>query len=157
MRQKIKNEFKGYLKEKGIRYSKQREDILDIFLVTEKHINVIELYELVRRAHPHIGYATVYRAMNLILAAGLAEEVNFGDGSRRYEHKHEHHDHLICVQCGQLIEIQSSHIEQLQAELTNKHGFMQLKHTFQIYGICKSCQADKTEPTRQKRDKVVRK
>ena len=83
-----------YLKDKGIRTSKQREHVLDVFLKAEKHLTMAGLYEIVRKKHPSIGYATVYRAMKVICDAGLAREVNFGQGGSRFEHEygHEHHD-----------------------------------------------------------------
>jgi Fur family ferric uptake transcriptional regulator len=135
--------FENYLSAKGIRKSSQRYRILEIFLAADHHITVSDLTEIVRREHPAIGTATVYRAMKLFREAGIAEEVDFGDGVIRYEHKygHEHHDHLICTQCGKFIETQDSRIEQLQQELAERHGFTPQHHRLQIFGICSACAA----------------
>lgn len=130
-----------YLREKGIRQSEQRNKVLDVFLNTERHLTVNELYELVRKKYPKIGYATVYRAMKVITEAGIAEEIEFGDGAKRYEHKygHGHHDHLICVECGRFVEAMNPQIERLQEKLANDHSFTLLRHKMHLFGICKKC------------------
>ena len=141
-----------YLREKGIRQSKERTQILEVFLKTEKHMTANELYESVRKKYPNIGYATVYRAMRVITEAGLAEEIDFGDGAKRFEHKygHEHHDHLICVECGKFVEAISPKIEKLQAEMASVHGFNLVRHKMQLFGICKDCGRKNTEKNKRK-------
>ena len=133
--------FNRYLKENEIRYSRQREHILDVFLKAERHVTALELYELVRDKHPTIGYATVYRAIKVICHAGIAEEISFGEGVMRYEHKygHEHHDHLVCTNCGKFVEVMNLQIEKLQEKLALEHGFKISSHKLQIFGICKNC------------------
>lgn len=136
-----KTVFRQHLKNKGLFHSKQREQILDVLLKTEKHPTVDGLYELVRKKNPKIGLATVYRAMRVICDAGLAKEVDFGDGLRRFEHKyqHQHHDHLVCLKCGRVIEVLSPEIEKLQERLAKKHNFAPVRHRMQIFGTCKAC------------------
>ena len=133
--------FTQYLKDKSIRHSEQIDHVLDVFLKTERHPTMADLYGLVRKKYPNIGYATVYRAMKVICDAGLAREVNFGKAGSRFEHEygHEHHDHLICMKCGEFIEVIGPEIEKLQKRLTRKHGFLQKHHRMEIYGICKKC------------------
>lgn len=130
-----------YLKEKGIRQSKERTKVLEVFLNTERHLTANELYEILRKKYPKIGYATVYRAMKVITGAGLAEEIEFGDGAKRYEHKygHEHHDHLICVECGKFVEAMNPEIEKLQKKLASIHEFTLLRHKMHLFGVCKNC------------------
>jgi Fur family ferric uptake transcriptional regulator len=74
--------------------------------------------------------------------AGLAHEVRFIDGRARYEHeyKHQHHDHLICTECGAVIEFYSDAIEQLQDEIAQKHRFKIRDHSHRIFGVCANCQ-----------------
>ena len=138
-----KNILRQYLKEKGMLHSKQREQILDIFLKTEKHLTINDLYELVRKKYPKIGLATVYRAIRVICDAGLAREVYFGDGIRRFEHKygHKHHDHLVCTQCGRVIEVFSPEIEKMQEKLAKKHNFIPSNHKMKIFGTCDRCKS----------------
>jgi len=133
--------FRQYLKDRGMLYSEQREQILDIFLKTEKHPTIGDLYKLVRKKNPKIGLATVYRAMRVICDADLARETDFGDGVRRFEHKyqHQHHDHLVCLKCGKISEVMSPEIEKLQERLAKKYSFTPLRHRMQIFGICRKC------------------
>lgn len=147
-----KQAFKRYLNKKGIRHTEQRQKVLNAFLKTERHVTATELYELVRRRHPRIGYATVYRTMKIICDAGLARKIDFGEGMVRFEHKygHEHHDHLVCVKCGRFIEIMSPEIESLQKKVTKEHGFTPISHKMQIFGLCKKCK-DKKERQNSKR------
>jgi len=133
--------FNQYLRKNGMLYSKQREQILDIFLKAEKHPTVNDLYELVRKKNPKIGLATVYRTMEVICDAGLARKLDFGDGTKHYEHKykHQHHHHLVCLKCGKIIEITSGKIEAIQRQLAKKHGFTISRDTMKIFGVCKTC------------------
>jgi len=137
-----KTVLRQYLKNKGMLHSKQREQILDVFLKTERHLTIDDLYDLIRKKNPKIGLATVYRAMSVICDAGLAREVDFGDGTRRFEHKyqHQHHHHLVCLECGRAIEVVSPEIEKVQQRLAKKHGFTPVKDTMKIFGICRQCQ-----------------
>ncbi len=133
--------FAKFLKDNSVRHSGQREKILDVFLNTGKHLTVAEIYQLVRKKYPEIGYATVYRAMKVVEDSGLAETLDFGDGVTRYEHKYgrQHHDHLICCQCGKSIEVVKLEIEKLQEKMAKEHGFTPIRHKLQIFGICKNC------------------
>jgi Fur family ferric uptake transcriptional regulator len=96
-------------------HSTQREQVLDIFLKTEKHPTAGDAHELVRKKNPKIGLATVYRAMGIICDAGLAREADFRGGIRLFEHEyqHQHHDHLVCLKCGKITEVMSPEIEKL--------------------------------------------
>lgn len=130
-----------FINEKGLRHTHQRAVILDAFLSTERHVSIDELYRLVRRRDSSIGYTTVYRTMKILSEAGLCGEIDIGDGVLRFEHKygHGHHDHLICMKCGRLIEVVKPVIERLQDGLAKEHGFTPLTHRLQIFGLCKRC------------------
>ena len=142
---RAKEIYYHYLQDKGIRNSAQREKILDIFLGTGKHMTAFELLDMVKGQAPEIGQATVYRAIKVICDAGLAEEIDFGDGTRRYELKygHKHHDHLICTVCGRLIEVYNQDIERLQKKMCDDFNFKSQSHRLHIFGICKDCQKKK--------------
>jgi len=73
--------------------------------------------------------------------AGLCRTVDFGDGTQRFEHEygHQHHDHLICIECGRFVEIYSPKLEKIQAEMVEKHGYEQISHKLQIFGLCPKC------------------
>jgi Fur family ferric uptake transcriptional regulator len=138
---KTKEFYQKYLQDHQIRHSVQRDKVLDIFLSQERHLSIAQLYDIARKKYPKIGYATVYRAMNIICKAGIAEKIDFGDGISRFEHKygHEHHDHLICVECGNYIEVIDDRIEALQQELARAHKFILKKHKLQLFGLCNDC------------------
>ena len=133
--------FVDYLRKKHLKLTDQRNAILNVFLKTERHLSVDDLYDIVRKKDSSIGHATVFRTLKLLSEAGIAKEVNLGDGKTRYEHKydHEHHDHLVCLECGKFIEAVDSKIEKLQEELCKRHGFVPQQHTMEIFGICKKC------------------
>lgn len=130
-----------FIKEKGLRHTPQREDVLKVFLAVEKHVSADELHKLVRKKHPAIGYTTVYRTLKLLAEAGLCDETDFGDGIARFEHKydHGHHDHLICTKCGGYTEVVKPKIEELQEKLAKEKRFIPVRHKLQIFGICGKC------------------
>lgn len=139
--QEARVKFEQFVQYKGLRHTDQRRRILDVFLTTERHVTVQELYDLVRKRHKQIGYATVSRTVKLIEEAGLGRIVDFGDGVQRFEHKygHDHHDHLICVKCGKFVEIYSEKLEKLQEQIVKKHKFTQQYHKLEIFGLCPRC------------------
>jgi Fur family ferric uptake transcriptional regulator len=128
-----------YLEENNLKHTKQREAILEVFLSAEGHITGEDIYQRVRSMHPHIGYTTVYRTMKLLCEAGLAHEQNF-DGSTRYEIAQEHHDHLVCVRCGKIIEFECEMIESAQDRIAEAYEFRVLRHRHELYGHCAACQ-----------------
>jgi len=133
--------FLQHIQKQGLKRTAQRELILDVFLRTEKHLSSEDLYQLVREKDPNIGQTTVYRTLKLLSEAGLAREVRFGDGITHYEHnyKHDHHDHMICSQCGKIIEFYSAELEALQDAMAAKHKFEVTQHLLRIIGICADC------------------
>jgi len=137
--------FERFTDEKGLRRTSQRRRIVEVFLATERHLSSQELSEIVRKKHVTIGFATVARTLKLMTEAGLCREVEFGDGIKRYEHNygHQHHDHLICLECRRFVEIYSPALERLQADLVNHHGFEAKFHRLEIFGICEKCCANR--------------
>ncbi len=139
-----KEEFdvlENFIRSKNLRRSDQRQQILDVFLKTESHLTAEDLYNIVKKKNPSIGYATIYRSLKLFSEAGLCRELHVNDGTTRYEHlyKHNHHDHLICTKCGKFVEIESPEIEALQNQLAKKNGFELIKHRLELYGLCSAC------------------
>ena len=133
--------FERHVEEKGLKHSQKRERILRIFLNTEKHVSAEDLFTLVRKEHPEIGFTTVYRTLKLIISSGLGEMVDFDDGVRRYERKlgREYHAHFICVKCGNNFEVFNANIKNLSAQLSQKNNFTPQKHRLEIFGLCREC------------------
>ena len=137
-----KNAFNAFAASKGLRSTRQRDIILDIFLSTHQHLSVEELYLKIKASHPRIGYATVYRTLKLLAEAGVAREMTMKDGQARYEHllAGEHHDHLICTGCSAIVEFEDETIEKLQNEIASRQGFTISSHRMDLYGLCPGCQ-----------------
>ena len=133
--------FNKFLREKSLKWTNQREEILKVFLNTNRHLSVEDLYDIVKKNDSSIGQATVFRTLKLLCQADIAKEVDLGDKRVRYEHKYgcKHHDHLICLKCGRSTEAVDPKIERLQNELCKKIGFAPKKHKLDIFGICKKC------------------
>ena len=129
----------AYLEGHNLKHTKQREAILETFLEQKGHITGEELYQRVREKHPQIGYTTVYRTMKLLVDGGFAAEHKFAEsGHVRYEPALDggHHDHLICVDCGRILEFEDEEIERLQEALARSRGFRVVSHRHEIYGSC---------------------
>lgn len=133
--------FEDYLAANNLKHSQQRKEVLYIFLNINKHLTANELYRIVQKKYPSIGYATIYRTLKLLCGCGLCRELKFEDGTTRYEHlhNHQHHDHLICTKCGRFVEVVDPEIERLQEKLIKQHGFYSERHRMELYGICKRC------------------
>jgi Fur family ferric uptake transcriptional regulator len=133
--------FRTYIRKKGLRNTRQREEILRTFLSAGKHITIDDLYAILKKKSPEIGYATVHRNLKLMCECGLADEIKVGNKKARYEQKygHAHHDHLICLKCGQFIEVKDEKIERLQEKLAESHDFVPQRHKLEIYGLCRKC------------------
>ncbi len=138
---KTKDKFREFMLNKGLKSTRQREAILEEFLHAGSHLSTEELYLRLRRKNPRIGYATIHRTLKLFAECGIAEQRHFGDGQARYEASDlgEHHDHLICVTCGKIVEFEDPRIEQLQEEVARQHGFSIERHRLELYGCCESC------------------
>jgi Fur family ferric uptake transcriptional regulator len=135
--------FLDHIRDAGLRRTGQRDLILETFLSTEEHLTSEDLHRLVHKQDPGVGLTTVYRTLKLLTDAGLAREVRFGDNKTYYEHhyNHEHHDHMICTQCGRVIEFFSPEIEKLQDEMAVNFGFKPTHHSLRMWGLCSECQA----------------
>lgn len=140
-----KKAFNAYAAKQGLRSTRQRDVILDVFLATRQHLSVEELYLKVKASHPGIGFATVYRTMKLLAEAGIARELTLKNGQARYEHQlaGEHHDHLICTGCGAIVEFEDETIEALQREIAERHGFTITTHRMDLFGLCPACRGTK--------------
>ena len=133
--------LEDYITKNKLKITRQRRVVLNIFAKCEEHISAEELYKIVSGADPKIGLATIYRTLALLTRSGLASELDFGDGQKRYEHKfmHTHHDHMICTECGKIIEFTHPIIEKMQEDVAKKNGFTITSHKLDIYGKCKEC------------------
>jgi Fur family ferric uptake transcriptional regulator len=133
------------LKEKEYKLTSRRELVLRVLLENEdKHLSAEDVYNLVKAKAPDTGLATVYRTLELFHEFDIIHSIDFGDGRKRYElgsglgQIHQHH-HLICTNCGNIIEVNEDLLEELENRVIQQHGFKITNHQLKIFGICKNC------------------
>jgi Fur family ferric uptake transcriptional regulator len=134
--------LRDYVTKHGLKLTRQRELIANVFFAAEGHLKVEGLLERVREKDPNVSLATVYRTMKLLTECGLAAPHRFGDTSVVYEpadHDDEHHDHLICTKCGKIVEFFNEKIEVLQNAVAAEHGYQVTHHRMELYGLCRDC------------------
>ena len=139
----IIDELKKIVKQKGLKYTEQREIVLDILLHAKEHLTAEEVYNEIKKKYlnSNIGIATVYRALSFLEEVDLITSINFGTDGKKYEsNSKSHHDHLICTSCGKIIEFMDDEIEKRQDKIAKKNKFRIVSHSMQLYGTCESCQ-----------------
>ena len=136
-----KEKLISFLKEKGFKSTRQRDIIATEFLKTGEHVTAEDLYKKINRKHKDIGLTTVYRTLKLLKKSGLATESIFADNLTRYEplSEDDHHDHLVCLDCGSITEFENSKIERLQGKIADEFGFHTVSHKMDLYGYCREC------------------
>ena len=137
--------FRGFLKERGQRLTKEREAILKKIFSFRGHFEPETLYLKIRESGLKASRASVYRTLNLLYECGLIERVRKTDHGTIYEctFGHEHHDHMLCTGCGNVIEFYSADLERLQDVLCAQKGFEGTSHTLEIRGLCRKCRKKK--------------
>lgn len=136
-----KQAFEDFLRGRGLRFTPERRAILAEVLVRAGHFDPEELYVSLRGKERRVSRASVYRTLPLMVEAGIVERVERTDKHAHYERTlgKEHHDHMLCVACGRVIEFYSGPIEDLQDEVCRKHRFEGISHTLEITGYCAKC------------------
>lgn len=127
-----------YLAKKNLKQTRQRRGIIELFINLDRHLSAEELHEAARRDGHNVGLATIYRTLNLLAEAGLAEQKTFGEGRFVYEvaTPGSHHDHIICVDCGAVIEFENDEIEKIQDRVAATHDFKLTAHRLDLFGRC---------------------
>jgi Fur family ferric uptake transcriptional regulator len=121
---------------KGLRMTGQRRTIASVLQESDDHPDVEELYTRASSRDPKISIATVYRTVKLFEEAGILEKLEFGDGRARYEDaERDHHDHLIDMNSGEVIEFVDPEIEALQEKIARKLGYKLIGHRLELYGV----------------------
>jgi len=141
--EQLLNDFRVLLKKNALKFTIQREVILDTLYNSDEHLTPESLHNLIQSKHPALktGIATVYRTLALLEDSNMVTSLSFGAQGKKYElGAKEHHDHLICTECGTITEFVDEDIEKRQHDITDELGFKMSDHSMQIYGICKQCQ-----------------
>ncbi len=122
--------------EKNMRMTEQRRIIARVLSAASDHPDVEELHRRAHAVDPHISIATVYRTVRLFEEAGIIDRLDFRDGRSRYEeHSDDHHDHLIDMKTGKVVEFVDEEIEALQEAIARKLGYRLVDHRLELYGI----------------------
>ena len=137
-------DFKILLKKNSLKFTIQREVILETLYNSDEHLTPESLHHLIQDQYPDLktGIATVYRTLALLEDSNMVTSLSFGAQGKKYElGAKEHHDHLICTECGSITEFVDEEIEKRQHSITEELGFEMSDHSMQIYGTCTNCQA----------------
>ncbi len=142
--------FGRYLREQGLPVTQQRQAIAEVVFGSDDHLSVDDIENQLRQEGDRIGKATIYRTLDLLVRSQLVAEHDFGEGFKRYEHRlsrQPEHEHLICTECGSVIEFKSHEVRAIKDQVSNAYGFRPSRHKLEIYGHCKSCQEAGVEPS----------
>ena len=147
-RDRVKEDaLRRLIRQMGLKVTGQRMSILKALTQPGPvHVTAQELFERVSPQHPDIGFATVYRFLRALTQHNFVTELRMGGAPARYElTPHRHHDHLMCTQCGQIVEFENEQIEKLQLEVAQKNSFQLTGHVLELYGLCPACQQQQQE------------
>lgn len=142
--EQLLNDFKELLKKNSLKFTIQREVILETLYNSDEHLTPEGLHHLIQDKQPDLktGIATVYRTLALLEESNVVTSLSFGAQGKKYElGAKEHHDHLICTECGKITEFVDEEIEKRQHFITEELGFEMKDHSMQIYGICSECKS----------------
>ena len=133
--------FREMLRRQALRRTEVREAIVRVALSRKGHFDVDELAAAIQREGIDASRATVYRALPLLVEAGILQPALLSGGRRKYEaaYRKKHHDHLICSRCAKMVEFHFDAFEMLQLDLAAKYGFELTAHFHELIGICRDC------------------
>ncbi|OPX26606.1 MAG: transcriptional repressor [Campylobacteraceae bacterium 4484_166] len=144
-KEKLIEQLKQIVKIKGLKYTKQREIVLEVVNKSKKHLTTEEIYNHIKKKgiDQNIGIATVYRSLLFLEEVALISSITLEKGIKKYEINNEtHHDHLVCIRCDKIIEFINETIENEQKNIARSYGFELMDHTMYLYGVCKDCKND---------------
>ncbi|MBD68194.1 MAG: transcriptional repressor [Candidatus Marinimicrobia bacterium] len=130
------DQLKNILKTEGLRHTKQRQQVWDEIRISSDHRDAEEIYIAINKNKDlKVSRATVYRTIDVLVKNNLVRKMELGDGRALYEHKIDdgHHDHIICVETGKIIEFYNEDLEILQENIVKKHGYELVRHVHQLF------------------------
>jgi len=135
----IRDRLDDFIRKKGLRQTSQRDEILEIIFASDEHFTPDELFDRLRAAGTKASRATVYRTLGLLVEAGLIHEIELGDGQTTYDPNfvaHPNHNHLVCVDCGKVVEFEDSHLGIQTDCLTTRLGYRTVRQSLRIEATC---------------------
>ncbi|WP_345969078.1 MULTISPECIES: Fur family transcriptional regulator [Sulfurimonas] len=140
--EQLLEDFKQLLKKNGLKFTIQREVILETLYNSDEHLTPEALHKKIQENYPDLktGIATIYRTLGLLENEDIVTSLSFGAQGKKYElGAKEHHDHMICTECGSITEFVDAEIEKRQHAIADALGFLMKDHSMQIYGVCAEC------------------
>ena len=130
-----------FLRSQGLRSTDARRKIVEVVFDADDHFTVDDLIDRIRERGHRVSRASVYRTLALLCEGSFVESREFHSGQLMYERMDgaHHHDHLICDECAKIVEFENDEIEDLQEAEATKHGFVLLRHSLRLYGVCSDC------------------
>jgi Fur family transcriptional regulator, ferric uptake regulator len=143
--------FRSFLAGKGLRFTRERAELLSAIFQAPRHFEADDLIRTVDEREGHVSRATIYRTLGLLEECGILRKSLFGHNRHFYESTvgRHHHDHIVCIRCGQIREFEEDRIEDLQEDICRRFGYLIVDHVHEIFGICADCQLreeNRTEP-----------
>ena len=134
-------QFKSFLKNNHLKYTKERKELLRAVALLKDHFHAEDIYQQVKKQKTNVSLATVYRTIPLLLASGLITETLSGGDKVVYEkiYNKPHHDHMVCLNCGKIIEFTSPEVERLQKGICQEYSFTPTEHRLELKGYCQTC------------------
>lgn len=133
--------FRRYLREHRQPVTRQRDLVAQVVFLSENHPSVDGIRRALKERGEHVGLATVYRTLEVLVESGLVRAHDFGEGFKRYEPMpaQAHHEHLLCERCGRVVEFQNERLERMLPIIADEHAFQHRRHRVEIYGVCREC------------------
>ncbi len=146
--QQFEKRFQSLLEERGLKFTYERKNIFEEVCHVKEHFDADSLYERFKNKGMRISRDTVYRTIPLLLESGVIQK-SVGEGKREFFERVSakgHHDHMVCVRCGKIIEFTCDEIEEMQEQVCKKYGFQLIFHDHRLFGACRDCQSSKKNP-----------
>ncbi len=139
--------FKQALRAESLRLTSRRTAVLEDILASDDHRECDDIFLSLRDKGIPVSRATIYRTLDMLEKVGFVRKMDIGEGRFRYENKLAqcHHDHLICLECGRIVEFADHEIERRQERLSKEYDFRLIRHVHQLFGICQACQTKKAK------------
>jgi Fur family ferric uptake transcriptional regulator len=140
--------FRRYLRDHRQPVTRQRDLVAQVVFLSEDHPSVESIRRTLEERGEHVGLATVYRTLEVLVQSDLVRAHDFGEGFKRYEPMaaQAHHEHLICERCGRVQEFQNERLERMLPIIADEHGFQHQRHRVEIYGVCRECRQQELGP-----------
>jgi len=138
------NKIASMLRQQGYKLTPQRRAVLSVIALSHDHFTPTDIYERVHQKYPNIGLVTVYRTLHILAGLGLICEVHAGGNCQSYVMRRpsEHHHHLICSDCGTVVDFANCDISELEQRLSHETGFEIESHLLEFLGLCRNCQKE---------------